>query len=67
MFKLPLPETVSRCLGHGDKRGEWCDKHNECARHKTIGHIDEPWDKVPAPYYRMCSDYRFVSFMEIEK
>jgi len=62
---LPLPVTVSRCLGHGDRKGEWCQRHSECARHKTISHINEPWDRVGAPYYRMCSDMQFLSFMEV--
>lgn len=66
-IKLPLSATASRCLGHGDKRGEWCKRSNECARHLTISHANEPWAEANAPYYRMCSNDDFLCFLEVEK
>ena len=65
--KLPLIAGVSRCLGHGDKKLQWCDKSNVCARHLTISHELEPWINVEAPFYRMCSNNDFHCFIEVEK
>ena len=66
-IKLPLDESASRCLGHGNKKGEWCKRINECARHATISHPDEPWVYTDAPYYTMCSSDDYHCFLEIDK
>lgn len=34
--KLPLPETMSRCLGHGSLKTDWCARLETCATHQTI-------------------------------
>ena len=26
MITLPLPKEINRCLGHGEKTREWCDR-----------------------------------------
>jgi hypothetical protein len=64
---LPLHPDVSRCLGHGARKGEWCEKANNCARHMTIHRIDEQWEQATPPYYRACSNDEFLLFMEYEK
>ena len=64
---LPLPVDVSRCLGHGDRKGEWCIHSNECARHLTISHLSEPWSEIDAPLYRACSNVEFICFMGVTK
>lgn len=64
---LPLPADVSRCLGHNGRLGNTCPKRDECARHLTISHRKEPWTEVKAPYYRMCSDDNYLSFLGCEK
>ena len=65
--KLPLQADISRCLGHGDKKGEWCSRYRTCARNQTCIHIDEPLDEAKPPYYRMCSENSFASFMEFSE
>lgn len=64
---LPLPAGVSRCLGHGDRKGEWCERSSECARHLTISHLAEPWEEVEPPHYRACSTAEFICFMDVTK
>lgn len=36
--KLPLEANIQRCLGHGHKPREWCDRINDCARNATLQH-----------------------------
>lgn len=65
--KIPLEAGVSRCLGHNGRLGNVCENRDQCARHVTISHMNEPWTDVKPPYYRMCSDDKYHCFMEIEK
>ena len=66
LVKIPLLADVSRCLGHNGRLGDACAKRDLCARHVTISHREEPWDKVSPPYYRMCSDDKYVCFIGME-
>lgn len=63
-IKLPLQPDAARCLGHNGRNGEHCKRRDQCARHVTISHRNEPWTEVKAPYYRMCSDDNHLSFLE---
>lgn len=66
-FELPLPWEMTRCLGHGNHKGEWCERHNECARHLTISHRDEPWESVQPPAYTACSGHTKALFLAVKK
>jgi len=47
---IALPNDVSRCLAHGNKVGEWCEKRHQCARHESI-----KTDRTAVPtIYRAC-------------
>ena len=65
--KLPIHQGISRCLGHNGRLGDVCKMREKCARHVTISHRDEPWCETKPPYYQMCSDEKYLSFMEIAK
>ncbi|WP_150428840.1 hypothetical protein [Dechloromonas sp. CZR5] len=60
---LPLDSTINRCLAHGDKEGEWCERRYQCACHETIKH--DHGNEAPAAY-RKCSSSLFVAFLPIE-
>lgn len=66
-IKLPLPVAVSRCYGYTGGLGEFCRKSNECARHQTIMHKDEPWGEIKTPHRMLCSDENTSLFMEYTK
>ena len=38
MIALPIMRDMTRCLGHGIKHGEFCERVNDCARNATIKH-----------------------------
>ena len=58
---LPLSPRMNRCLAEGQKVGESCERKDQCARHVTIEHDDEP---VPA-YYRACHSDLMVAFIPL--
>lgn len=58
---LPLSPSMNRCLAEGQKVGESCERKDQCARHVTIEHDDEP---VPA-YYRACHSDLMVAFIPL--
>lgn len=60
---LPLDPQINRCLAHGDKVGEWCDRREQCACHETIKH--DRGINVPAAY-RKCMTDNFASFIPLE-
>ena len=35
---LPLDQSINRCLAHGEKVGDWCERRDNCACHETIKH-----------------------------
>ena len=58
---LPLLRDVNRCLAHGFRPGETCQKADLCARHVTIRH-----DLAPvATAYRCCPTEQFQSFIPL--
>lgn len=65
-LKKPLPAAQDRCLGHweGKKPWDWCPQRDNCARHMTIHHPNEPWVDVRPPLFRMCVDDKFVGRIE---
>jgi len=58
---LPLDPGMNRCLAEGHRVGESCSRKDECARHATIEHDDEP---VPA-CYRACTSDLMVAFIPL--
>lgn len=60
--KLPLDPTINRCLAHGDKKGEWCDRRDQCACHVTIRH--DTGASVPTAY-RKCMTDAFAAYIPI--
>lgn len=60
---LPLPETINRCLAHGDKVGEWCDRRLTCACHETIKH-DRGLNTATA--YRKCMTDAFAAYLPVD-
>ena len=63
---LPLPASVSRCMGQGERQFLRCQRSNTCARYQTTQHASEPWPDNP-PMYRACSDETYSLFMEYQK
>ena len=58
---LPLDASINRCLAHGDKHGEWCERRYACACHETIKH-----DLVPVPTaYRKCATDLYAAFLPL--
>ena len=51
---FPLDYSVTRCLAHTQRVGEWCEKYMTCACHQTIPH-DDPRQNLPI-LERKCSD-----------
>jgi hypothetical protein len=56
----PLPINEDRCFGRN------CNKLDECQRHKTISHRDEPWAEVKPPFARLCPAASLQFFIEIK-
>lgn len=63
---LPLDPTIDRCLGHWQRKGEWCAERDRCARHVTIRVLAEPWHETKPPMYRMCTSDRFDLKLPLE-
>lgn len=59
---LPLDPQINRCLAHGDKVGDWCERRYQCACHETIKH--DRGIKAPAAY-RKCSSDLYVAFIPL--
>lgn len=57
---LPLDKSINRCLAHGDKVGEWCERRYQCACHETIKH--DMGINAPAAY-RKCSNDTYASYI----
>lgn len=61
---LPLPACMTRCLAHDGRLGQTCPKSDQCARHLTIRHPDEP---VANPdlrtEYKACADTSYQLFI----
>lgn len=64
---LPLPHDLARCFGFTGGLGEFCRKSDQCARHQTILHDDEPWSDAKTPHRMLCSDENKTLFMEFKK
>lgn len=60
---LPLDAQINRCLAHGDKVGDWCDRREQCACHITIKH--DRGISAPAAY-RKCMTDNFAAFIPLE-
>lgn len=65
---LPLDTRHVRCLGHApsDYRNA-CPTRDQCARHVTISHKDEPWETAENPMYSYCKSFDQTSFIAIKK
>lgn len=61
--QLPLESSINRCLAHGDKVGDWCEKRYECACHETIKH--DAGIHAPAAY-RKCFTPAFAAFIPMD-
>ena len=64
---LPLMPDVTRCFGFTGGLGDFCRKADDCARHQTILHENEPWAVVQTPHRMLCSDENKTLFMEFKK
>lgn len=51
---LPLQYEINRCLAHGDRPGEWCERRYQCAAHETIKH--DGGIRVPTAYRKCMTD-----------
>jgi len=60
---LPLPADYQRCLAHGDKPGEWCERRETCACHETIKH--DRGVHAPAAY-RKCMTDHFAAYLPLD-
>lgn len=60
---LPLDAGVNRCLAHGNRPGEWCERRYQCAAHETIKH--DAGISAPAAY-RKCTSDLYAAFLPIE-
>lgn len=60
---LPLDPSINRCLAHGDKPGDWCERRYQCACHETIKH--DFGINAPAAY-RKCSSDHFAAYLPLE-
>lgn len=56
----PLPPDQDRCFGRN------CDLLDQCQRHKTISHRDEPWTEVQPPFARLCPAGTTQFYINIE-
>jgi acyl carrier protein len=67
--KLPLPSSAERCLGHlRSSHAESCPSRDRCARHMTMSHKNEPWDKTNPPFYTLCKNTNLIpNFIGIEE
>lgn len=59
---LPLDPTINRCLAHGHKEGEWCERRATCACHETIKH--DRGIKAPAAY-RKCTSELYAAYLPL--
>ena len=60
---LPLYAGINRCLGHGEKKGEWCNRIDTCACHQTIQH--DAGINAPAAY-RKCMSEHYAAYLPME-
>jgi len=68
MITLPLNPEITRCLAHGQREREWCDRADNCARHLTI-HCDPmpPEGEIsPNAVYRACSSDLMAGYLPME-
>ena len=61
-IKLPIQSEIVRCLAHGHKQGDWCERRYQCACHETIKH--DRGIKAPAAY-RKCTSDLYVAFIPL--
>lgn len=59
MMNAPLEKEYDRCFGRN------CDMLDQCMRHKTISHKDEPWTEVKPPFARLCPAGSLQYFIEV--
>lgn len=62
---LPLKTETRRCYGRWDTPLEVCEKRNECARHLTRKHPDEPWLEA-RDWLRLCTDRTYSLMIPID-
>lgn len=60
---LPLDAGITRCLGHGYKKGEWCDRLETCAAHQTIKHDN---GGLSPTAFRKCTTDNMAGFLPLE-
>lgn len=60
---LPLSRDINRCLAHGNRPGEWCERRYQCACHETIKH--DAGINAPAAY-RKCASDLYAAFIPLE-
>lgn len=61
--QLPLDPQINRCLAHGHKVGEWCERRYTCACHETIKH--DAGISAPAAY-RKCTSDLYAAYLPID-
>lgn len=59
---LPLSPDVKRCLAHGYKEGEWCERRYQCAAHETIKH--DAGIHAPAAF-RKCNSDLYAAYLPL--
>lgn len=60
---LPLDAGVNRCLAHGNRPCEWCERRYQCAAHETIKH--DAGINAPAQY-RKCWTETWQGFIPLD-
>lgn len=75
MITLPLNKNIVRCLAHGHREREWCDRAENCARHLTLRHDPIPKNgqtdaaKIACEtttVYRACQTDLMAGYMPLE-
>jgi hypothetical protein len=60
---LPLDPGINRCLAHGHRPNEWCERLSTCAAHQTIQH--DVGLNVPSAY-RKCMSSSFIAYLPVD-
>lgn len=60
---LPLSPDVNRCLAHGHKQGEWCERRYQCAAHETIK--QDAGIHAPAAF-RKCTSDLYAAYLPLD-
>ena len=67
---MSLPDDQPRCLAYPEnrpfeKRPEWCDRRDTCARFRSIS-VDR-FDNTAITAYRVCDAGKFDAFLAVDR